>query len=96
MLSNAITFRKDVKINVHVPDSDEEPEQNRYCAAERFETKLKRKIVEKKKPEKSSCKYIDYIIIYLQCHRSTLKFIKYTVICENPFYKNLKTPKCQI
>ena len=90
MLSNAITFRKDVRINVNDIDSDEEPEQNRYDAAERFEEKLKRKIAEKKKPAKSSCKYIDYIIEYLQCHHSTLNFIKYTLVCENPFYKNLK------
>ena len=62
MLSNAITFRKDVRINVNATDSDEEPEQNRYDAAERFEEKLKRKITEKKKPAKPSCKYIDYII----------------------------------
>ena len=84
MLSNAITFRKDVRINVNATDSDEEPEQNRYDAAERFEEKLKRKIAEKKKPA------IDYIIEYLQCHHSTLNFIKYTFVCENPFYKNLK------
>ena len=50
MLSNAITFRKDVRINVNATDSDEEPEQNRYDAAERFEKILKRMITEKKKP----------------------------------------------
>ena len=89
-------MRCDVKINVNVPkdqnfldvpESDEEPEQD---AGERFEEKLKRKITEKKKPAKPSCKYIDYIIEYLQCHHSTLNFIKYTLVCENPFYKNLK------
>ena len=87
--SPEILYDRSLRINVNATDSDEEPEQNRYDAAERFEEKLKRKIAEKK-PAKPSCKYIDYIIEYLQCHHSTLNFIKYTLVCENPFYKNLK------